>query len=106
MLRAFAGAALIAVLLAGCSGGGASTTTSSTNLAQLVADSATKSTASTSRLAISVDVSQPGSPSVEITGNGQFDYAKHAGVITENIPSVGGSPAERSRSGRSARPST
>ena len=92
MSRALAGAALCAVLLAGCSSGGASTTTSSTNLAQLVADSAAKSTASTSRLAITVDVSQGGSPSVEITGSGQFDYAKHAGVITENIPTVGGSP--------------
>jgi hypothetical protein len=90
-LCTFAGAALTALLLADCSGGG-SGTTSGTNLAQLVADSAAKSTASTSRLAITVDVSQPGSPSAEITGSGAFDYANHTGVITENIPSVSGSP--------------
>jgi len=92
MMRAFAGAALSALLLAGCSSGGGSTTTSSTNLAQLVADAATKSTASTSKMGITVDVTQPGSSqSIEITGSGAFDYAKHDGELTETIPSVGGS---------------
>jgi hypothetical protein len=92
MTCAFAGAALSALLLAGCSSGGGSGTTSNTNLAQLVADAATKSTASTSRMAITVDVSQPGSSSLEITGTGEFDYAKHAGDLTEKIPSVAGNP--------------
>lgn len=92
MMRAFTGAALSVLLLAGCSSGGGSHTTSNTNLAQLVADAATKSTASTSRLAITVDVSQPGSAPLQITGSGQFDYAKHAGVLTESIPSVSGNP--------------
>ncbi len=89
-LFALACVAVSALLLAGCSGGGGGT--SNTNLAQLVADSAVKSTATTSRLAIDVTVSQPGSSSVDITGSGEFDYAKHTGVITETIPSVSGNP--------------
>jgi hypothetical protein len=91
-LLALASAAVSALLLAGCSSGGGTTTTSTTNLAQLVADSATKSTASTSRLAIDVKVSQPGSQSIDITGSGEFDYANHTGDISETIPSVGGNP--------------
>jgi hypothetical protein len=91
-LSALACVAVSALLLAGCSSGGGTSTTGSTNLAQLVADSAQKSTATTSKLAIDVNVSQPGSQSLDLTGTGEFDYAKHTGVVTETIPSVGGNP--------------
>jgi hypothetical protein len=90
-LSAFACAAVSALVLSGCSSGG-TTSTTNTDLARLVADSATKSTATTARLTIDVNVSQPGSQSVDITGSGQFDYANHTGLITETIPSVSGNP--------------
>ncbi|HXJ63105.1 MAG TPA: LppX_LprAFG lipoprotein [Actinomycetota bacterium] len=91
--RALAGAALAAVLLAGCSSGGGGGD-SSLSVAQLLAGSADKSTASTAKLALDVSVDVPGQGSVEITGSGAFDYANNRGVITEHIPSTAGQPAQ------------
>ena len=91
--RVLAGAALSAILLAGCSSGGDGGG-SSVSVAQLLAASADKSTASTAKLALDVSVDVPGQRTLDITGSGAFDYANDRGVITEHIPSVAGQPAQ------------